>query len=92
MIDLYEKQSCCYLNTESGCDIALRKFQRRVFMTTILGFDKTHIEQARELTLANYNEERSIVMALPQIDAIPVEEFDDLIMNLAWLCLTAKKC
>jgi len=50
-------------------------------MTTILGFNKTHIEQARELILANYNEERSIVIDLPQIDAIPVKEFDDFTDN-----------
>ena len=50
-------------------------------MTTILGFNKTHIEQARELILANYNEERSIVIDLPQIDAIPIEEFDEFTDN-----------
>ncbi|MCL2388313.1 MAG: GNAT family N-acetyltransferase [Defluviitaleaceae bacterium] len=50
-------------------------------MTTILGFDKNHIEKARELALASYNEERSVVTALPQIDAISEDAFTDFTGN-----------
>ena len=50
-------------------------------MTTILGFNKNHIEQARELALANYNEERSVVTDLPKIDTIPAEVYEDFADN-----------
>lgn len=50
-------------------------------MTTILGFNKNHIEKARELTLANYNEERSFVTALPQMDVIPTDDFNGFADN-----------
>lgn len=50
-------------------------------MIRILGFDKSNIAQARKLALANYNEEKSIVTALPQVDTIPDEAFEDFIEN-----------
>ena len=50
-------------------------------MTKIFGFDKNHVEKARKLALANYTEERSIVTALPKIDAISDEAFDDFATN-----------
>ncbi|MCL2407827.1 MAG: hypothetical protein FWC95_07850 [Defluviitaleaceae bacterium] len=50
-------------------------------MTTILGFNKNPIEKARELALANYNEERSFVTALPQMDVIPTDDFNGFTDN-----------
>jgi len=50
-------------------------------MIEILSFNRNHIKQARELALANYNEERAVVTALPQVDTIPDEAFEDFIDN-----------
>ena len=50
-------------------------------MTQIIKFSKNHIRQARELVLANYNEERAIVTALPQFDTIPDEAFKEFTDN-----------
>jgi len=47
----------------------------------ILGFDKSHVENAMALALANYNEERRIVTALPQISTIPHNAFEGFIDN-----------
>jgi GNAT superfamily N-acetyltransferase len=47
-------------------------------MTNILSFNKNHIEKAKEIALMNYNSERDIVMALPQIHTLPnIESFAD---------------
>ncbi|MCL1998568.1 MAG: GNAT family N-acetyltransferase [Turicibacter sp.] len=48
-------------------------------MTKILSFDKNHIERAEQLALMNYNSERAIVTALPQIQTFPcdLEDFAD---------------
>ena len=40
-------------------------------MTRVLTFDNSHIERAKEIALMNYNEEREIVKALPNIDTVP---------------------
>jgi len=50
-------------------------------MTKIFGFDTSHIEKARELALACYSEERSVVTPLPKVDSIPDEAFKDFAAN-----------
>jgi len=40
-------------------------------MINILDFSKNHIEQAKEIALMNYNEEKAIVNELPPIDMAP---------------------
>ena len=45
---------------------------------TIIEFDRSHVDDAAKIALANYCEERSIVTALPQIDKVPdLEAFAD---------------
>ena len=52
-------------------------------MIEILSFNKSHIQKAKELIITNYNEERSFVTTLPQIqiDTIPDKAFYDFIEN-----------
>jgi len=50
-------------------------------MIKILSFNKNHIKQAREIALANYNEERSIVESLPRIDTISAVAFEGFVDN-----------
>ena len=40
-------------------------------MIKILDFSKNHIEQAKEIALMNYNEEKAIVKELPLVDVLP---------------------
>ena len=47
-------------------------------MFSISDFSKSHIEEAKNMALMNYNEERAIVSELPQIDDLPnLDSFAD---------------
>jgi len=50
-------------------------------MIKIVGFNQSHVKEASEIALANYNEERSVVADLPQIERIPHEAYESFINN-----------
>jgi len=50
-------------------------------MTKIVKFDKSHIEGARELALANYNEEKAAVVGLPSVAEIPADAYEEFVEN-----------
>ena len=55
-------------------------------MTEILEFNKEHIERAKKIVLINYNEEKAIVTALPQVPECPdLEPFADNGLGVAML-------
>jgi len=57
-------------------------------MAKILGFCKSHVEQAAELAIAGYGEERAKVAALPQTGGLPdgaLEKFADSGLGVAIL-------
>ena len=50
-------------------------------MRKIVKFSESYIQQARELVLADYDEERAAVAALPAFDEIPDEAFEGFVEN-----------
>ena len=58
-------------------------------MTNIVDFNKSHIAEAKQLILANFNEARGIVKALPRLERFPdfSEELEDLSENVGVVML-----
>jgi len=50
-------------------------------MIKIQTFNETHIEDARELAIDCYNEERHVVTALPYINSIPAAAYEEFATN-----------